>query len=125
MIQVSSRFSTEHKEGTPQKDWNDKVIQYLTENKSKIDLVVATAAVGSANLPDQSLGMVEQRHISGDEIGMPVMAIRDNQRFGFNIVEPLEQYGYESTREKIMKLEPISHLHPWALVDYKSPNIYP
>src|SRR5699024_11336176 len=116
MIQVSSRFSTEHKEGTPQKDWNDKVIQYLTENKSKIDLVVATADVGSADFPEPPEGMVEQLNIIGDEIGLPVMAIRDNQSFGFNIVEHLEQYGYESTKEKMIKIEPISDLHPWEIV---------
>src|SRR5699024_12832037 len=113
MIQVSSRFSTEHKEGTPQKDWNDKVIQYLTENKCEIDIVVATADVGSAELPEPPEGMVEQLNIIGDERGLPVMAIRDNQRFGFNIVEHLEQYGYESTKEKMHSVEAISETHPW------------
>ncbi|SDL33422.1 hypothetical protein SAMN05216216_1443 [Lacicoccus qingdaonensis] len=87
MIQVSSRFSTEHEEGTPQKEWNDKVIQYLNENEQDIDLVVSTADIGNTDFQEPPEGMVEQLNLIGDEIGLPVMAIRDNQRFGFNIVE--------------------------------------
>ena len=125
IIQGGSRFSTDHDNGTPQKSWNDKAIEYLHENKDNIDLVVATSDIGVAELPEPPEGMAEQLNIIGDEVGLPVMAIRGNQRFGFNIVEHLEQYGYESTKEKMMKVEPISETHPWELVDYKSPNIYP
>src|SRR5699024_12360181 len=53
MIQVSSRFSTEHAEGTPQRIWNDKAISYLHENKKDIDLVVSSSDIGDAELPDQ------------------------------------------------------------------------
>jgi len=125
MIQVSSRFSTEHEAGTPQRIWNDKAISYLHENKQDIDLVVSTSDIGVAELPEPPEGMAEQLNIIGDEVGLPVMAIRGNQRFGFNIVEHLEQYGYESTKEEMMNVEPISNTHPWDLVEYKSSNIHP
>src|SRR5699024_5460945 len=103
----------------------DKAISYLHENKQDIDLVVSTSDIGVAELPEPPEGMAEQLNIIGDEVGLPVMAIRGNQRFGFNIVEHLEQYGYESTKEEMMNVEHISNTHPWDLVEYKSSNIHP
>ncbi|OZT76896.1 acyltransferase family protein [Salinicoccus roseus] len=124
MTQLGSRFSTKHTSG-PQKEWNDNAIKYLQDHKEEIDLVVATADVGLADYPEPPEGMVEQLNRIGDDIGIPVMAIRDNQRFGFNIVEHLEQYGYEETRKKMAEIEPIAETAPWDRVEYKSPNVHP
>ncbi|WP_271402327.1 acyltransferase family protein [Salinicoccus roseus] len=124
MTQLGSRFSASHQEG-PQKEWNDNVLEFLKSNKEEIDLVVATTDIGLADFPKPPEGMVEQLNRIGDDIGLPVMAIRDNQRFGFNIPEHLEQYGYESTKKKMLSVEAISETAPWELVDYKSPNVHP
>src|SRR5699024_4497830 len=125
IIQVGSRFSSQHPEGSTQRSWNERTLEYLAENKQEIDLVVASSDIGVAETPEPPEGMADQLNFIGDDIGLPVMAIRGNQRFGFNIVEHLEQYGYESTKEKMMSVEPISDTHPWELINYKSSNIHP
>ncbi|MFC3420066.1 acyltransferase family protein [Salinicoccus hispanicus] len=124
MTQIGSRFSTAHPDG-PQQQWNENAIEYLRENSSQIDLVVATADIGLADYAEVPEGMREQLNKIGDDVGIPVLAIRDNQRFGFNIPEYLEQYGYEATKEEMLSIEPISETMPWSLVENKSPNVHP
>ncbi|TVT28890.1 acyltransferase [Salinicoccus cyprini] len=124
MTQLGSRFSTRHESG-PQAEWNKNAINYLRENKDQIDLVVATADLGLADYPKPPEGMVKQLNKIGDDVGLPVLAIRDNQRFGFNIPEYLDQYGYEATKEKMLSVEPMDETMPWKRVEYKSPNVHP
>ncbi|WP_237605556.1 SGNH hydrolase domain-containing protein [Salinicoccus sp. ID82-1] len=124
MTQLGSRFSTTHPDG-PQQEWNENAIEYLRENRQHIDLVVATADIGLANYTEVPEGMRKQLNRIGDDIGIPVLAIRDNQRFGFNIPEYLDQYGYKSTKEKMLSVETISETMPWSLVENKSPNVHP
>ncbi|WP_342388741.1 acyltransferase family protein [Salinicoccus bachuensis] len=123
LLQVGSWFSADHEPG-PKKEWNDNAMAYLDENKQKIDLVIASADIGSLKYPKPPEGMVEQLNKIGDDIGLPVMAIRGNRRFGFNIPEYLDQYGYEATKEKMLTLEPLSDTPPWDRVEYKSPKIH-
>lgn len=100
-------------------------MNYLEDSKNEIDLVVATSGIGSVDSPLPPEGMANQLNTIGDEIKLPVMAIRDTQRFGFNIPEYLDQHGYEATKEKLISIEPISETMPWEKIDYKSPLVHP
>lgn len=124
MIQVGSRFSTLNTANST-KTWNNNVMNYLENNKRDIDLVVATSDIGEADIPLPPEGMADQLNRIGDDIELPVLAIRGTQRFGFNIPEYLDQYGYEATKEKMNSVEPVSDTMPWDLVDYKSPLVHP
>lgn len=124
IIQVGSRFSS-FNSAVSTKTWGNNVMEYLEENKNEIDLIVATADIGEAKYELPPEGMAEQLNRIGDEIKLPVMAIRGTQRFGFNIPEHLDQYGYAATKEKMNSVEPISETMPWELIEYKSSLVFP
>src|SRR5699024_6944809 len=71
IIQVGSRFSSQHPEGSTQRRWNESTLEYLAKNKQEIDLVVASSDIGVAELPEPPEGMAEQLNIIGDEVGLP------------------------------------------------------
>lgn len=124
IVQVGSRFSSTNTSDTTAA-WNNNVMNYLEDSKNEIDLVVATSDIGSVDSPLPPEGMANQLNTIGDEIKLPIMAIRDTQRFGFNIPEYLDQYGYKATKEKMNSIEPISETMPWEKIDYKSPLVHP
>lgn len=124
IIQVGSRFSSTNTSDTTMA-WNNNVMTYLKDHREEIDLVVATADIGDAENKLPPEGMAEQLNTIGDDIKLPVMAIRGTQRFGFNIPEYLDQYGYEATKEKMNSVKPISKEMPWDLIEYKSPLVFP
>lgn len=124
IIQVGSRFSSKNTANATM-TWNNNVMNYLEENQSNIDLVVATSDIGEADYPLPPEGMAEQLNNIADDIKIPVLAIRGTQRFGFNIPEYLDQYGYQATKDKMNSVVPIDEKMPWDLVEYKSPLIYP
>lgn len=124
IIQVGSRFSSKNTANSTM-TWNNNVMNYLEENQSNIDLVVATSDIGEADYPLPPEGMAEQLNKIADDIKIPVLAIRGTQRFGFNIPEYLDQHGYQATKDKMNSVVPIDEEMPWDLVEYKSPLIYP
>lgn len=124
IIQVGSRFSSLNTANSTM-TWNNNVMNYLEEHEDNIDLVIATSDIGEADSPLPPEGMAEQLNRIADDIGIPVLAIRGTQRFGFNIPEHLEQYGYQSTKEKMNSVVPIDETMPWELIKYKSPLLYP
>lgn len=124
IVQVGSRFSSTNTSDTTVA-WNNNAMNYLDENKNEIDLVVATADIGSIDYPLPPEGMAKQLNTIGDNIKLPVMALRGTQRFGFNIPEYIDQHGYDATKEKMNAVEPVSESMPWDLIEYKSPLVFP
>src|SRR5699024_6099326 len=59
IIQVGSRFSSKNTANSTM-TWNNNVMNYLEENQSNIDLVVATSDIGEADYPLPPEGMAEQ-----------------------------------------------------------------
>lgn len=97
-----TRFSTGYPDGDLKDIWVNHVLDYLKD--ADIDLVVshATAADTSNNKIQQQ--MVDQLQYVKDEYDMEALAIRDNPRYSFNVLESLETEGLEETTKK-MNLE--------------------
>lgn len=97
-----TRFSTGYPDGDLKDIWVNHVLDYLKD--ADIDLVIshATAADTSNNKIQQQ--MVDQLQYVKDEYDMEALAIRDNPRYSFNVLESLETEGLEETTKK-MNLE--------------------
>ncbi|WP_174522658.1 acyltransferase family protein [Alkalihalobacillus trypoxylicola] len=91
-----TRFSTGYDDDDLKGIWNLNVLEFLEENQD-IDLVIAQATAASTSNERILSGMTDQLQHVKDEFDIDVLAVRDNPRYSFNILESLETYGEEQT----------------------------
>lgn len=95
-----TRFSTGYKEGDKKRIWVDDATKYI--KKADIDLVITHGtAADTANQKLQD-ALADQLQLLADD-GIKVLALRDNPRYTFNVLESIEQNGQEATVEKMNK----------------------
>ncbi|USK70052.1 acyltransferase family protein [Peribacillus asahii] len=99
LTRSGTRFSTGYSDDEVKGIWVNNVLDYLKH--ADVDLIVsqATASDTSDNRIQQQ--MVDQLQYVKDEYGMEVLAIRDDPRYSFNVLESLETDGLEETAKKM------------------------
>lgn len=94
-----TRFSTGYPEGDLKAQWNDNVLEYLRDVDMDLIMSHVTAADTADNRIHQS--MIDQLQDVQDELDVEVLALRDNPRYSFNVLESLDTIGEEKTIEKM------------------------
>lgn len=99
MTRSGTRFSTGYPDDDLKGIWNNNVLEYLKD--ADVDLVIshATASDTSSNKIQQQ--MVDQLQYVKDEYGIEGLAVRDDPRYSFNVLESLETDGIEETKKKM------------------------
>ncbi|SES88119.1 Peptidoglycan/LPS O-acetylase OafA/YrhL, contains acyltransferase and SGNH-hydrolase domains [Oceanobacillus limi] len=99
LTRSGTRFSTGYNEGTPKATWNKNVLDYLED--ADIDLVIGQGTASDTTKPEIQQQMIDQLEYVKEEYGMDVLVVRDNPRFGFNVLESLEMNGVAKTKKKM------------------------
>lgn len=94
-----TRFSTKYDSTDPKVEWINGVVAYL--QKEQIDLVVLHGTTSDSKSKNIQNGLVQQAEMLSNVYGIQVLALRDNPRYTFNVLETLETEGYDSTVEKM------------------------
>lgn len=102
MTRSGTRFSTGYSADDLKGMWVNNVLDYLKD--SDVDLVIAHATAADASNDKIHQQMIDQLQYVKDEYGIEVLAVRDNPRYSFNVLESLETEGLEETTRK-MNLE--------------------
>lgn len=91
-----TRFSSGYDDDDLKGQWVNEATEYLRDHADDIDLVIshATAANTDEDMVHQwMIDKLEEVH----DFGINVLAIRDNPRYDFNVLEALEIEGEEQT----------------------------
>lgn len=122
-----TRFSTlydnasKNKSDVAKKEWVEKTFEYL--KNEKIDLVVAhSTAADTDNMKIQTALADKLQQVS--DLGIKVLAIRDNPRYTFNILESIEQSGEEETSEKMNAENSQLDEEAWGNINENYPSLY-
>lgn len=97
-----TRFSTGYPDDDLKGIWVNNVLNYLKD--ADIDLVVSHATAADTSNDTIHQQMIDQLQFVKDKYDIEVLAIRDNPRYSFNVLESLETDGLEETTRK-MNLE--------------------
>ncbi|RST59477.1 acyltransferase [Siminovitchia terrae] len=99
MTRSGTRFSTGYSDDDLKGIWVNNVLDYLKD--ADVDLIVAQATASDASSNKIQQQIVDQLQYIKDEYGIEVLAIRDDPRYSFNVLESLETNGLEKTTEKM------------------------
>lgn len=93
-----TRFSSMYKKEDDKAIWVENTLNYLEE--SDIDLVIAHGTTSDTkNERTQNGLMLQLKKVT--DLGIEVLAVRDNPRYSFNVLESLEQSGEAETIKKM------------------------
>lgn len=90
-----TRFSTGYPDDDLKGIWVNNVLEYL--ETADVDLLISHATAADTYKEEIHQQMVDQLQYVKDEFGIEVLAIRDNPRYSFNVLESLETKGEEET----------------------------
>ncbi|MGY3313892.1 peptidoglycan/LPS O-acetylase OafA/YrhL [Peribacillus simplex] len=99
MTRSGTRFSTGYKDDDLKGIWNKNVLDYLKD--SDVDVVISHATASDATSDKIQQQMVDQLQYVKDEYGIEALAIRDDPRYSFNVLEALETTGLEETIKRM------------------------
>lgn len=116
----ATRFSAGYKEGNNKKLWVDGTLEYI--KNADIDLVVAHGTTADTSKLTIQSGLADQLQKVSD-LGIEVLAIRDNPRYTFNIVESIEQSGEEETIKKMNDEKNQLDEEGWTILQTKYPSL--
>lgn len=98
-----TRFSTGYDEDAKKGIWISNVLDYLAD--ADIDLIVSQGTASHSPTEEVHKDMTDQMQFVKDEYGIDALAIRDNPRYDFNVLESLETDGEEETTRKMNNQE--------------------
>lgn len=114
-----TRFSNGYKEGDKKQIWVDAATKYIKE--ADIDLVVTHATAADTNKKNIQDALADQLQLLADD-NIKVLALRDNPRYTFNILESIEQEGEEVTIEKMNKEKNQLDTEAWSRLSTEHPD---
>lgn len=94
-----TRFSNLYPSDEMKGIWVNNVLEFL--ETADIDIVIAQATASDTPTEKTLRGMTNMLQYVKDEFNIEVIAIRDNPRYNFNVLESLEQFGEEETIKKM------------------------
>lgn len=114
-------FTTSADFGPVCSDWNRQVIAALAENPPALVVTTATRGHGAdEHVPQDYLAQWQQL----TQLGIPVLAIRDNPWFGFNVPDCVERYGAHAPRCQRVRGEVLADAAPWSTVPALPANVH-
>src|SRR5699024_1154486 len=93
LTRSGTRFSTGYDDDDLKGIWNNNVLEYLKD--ADVDLVISHATAANSENDKIHQQMIDQLQFVKDEYDIDVLAIRDNPRYSFNVLESLETSGIE------------------------------
>lgn len=122
MTRSGTRFSTGYSDDDLKGIWNNNVLEYLKD--ADVDLVIshATASDTSSNKIQQQ--MVDQLQYVKDEYGIEGLAVRDDPRYSFNVLESLETDGIEETKKKMNSADNQQDESFWRQFEKENKSLY-
>lgn len=99
MTRSGTRFSTGYSEDDLKGIWVNNVLEYLED--ADVDLIISHATAADTSKNEIHQQMIDQLQYVKDEFDIEVLAIRDNPRYSFNVLESLETEGVEETIKKM------------------------
>ncbi|MCI8455535.1 MAG: acyltransferase, partial [Mammaliicoccus sciuri] len=100
-------------------NWNKNLIKEL--DKQDVDLVVTTADSSTdVNGQIDPLQLKQYQNITNTKT--PIMAIRDNPRYEFNVPETLDKFGEQETIQKMNAKQRLPKESKWDQLEQKPAN---
>lgn len=99
LTRSGTRFSTGYEPDDMKGIWNQHVLDYL--KTADVDLVISHATASNTDNKTVQQQMIDQLLYVKNELGIDALAIRDNPRYSFNVLESLETKGETITIEKM------------------------
>ncbi|MCJ1747691.1 acyltransferase [Mammaliicoccus sciuri] len=97
-------------------EWNKNLIKEL--DKQDVDLVVTTADSSTdVNGQIDPLQLKQYQNITNTKT--PIMAIRDNPRYEFNVPETLDKFGEQETIKKMNAKQRLPKVSKWDQLEQK------
>ena len=94
-----TRFSTGYEDDALKGIWNQNVLEYLKD--ADVDLIISHVTAADATKDKIHQQMVDQMQYVKDEYGIDGLALRDNPRYSFNVLESLETSSIKETTKKM------------------------
>jgi len=94
-----TRFSTGYEDDTLKGIWNQNVLKYLKD--ADVDLIISHVTAANSTKDKIHQQMVDQMQYVKDEYGIDGLALRDNPRYSFNVLESLETSSIKETTKKM------------------------
>ena len=94
-----TRFSTGYEDDTLKGIWNKNVLEYLKD--ADVDLIISHVTAANSTKDKIHQQMVDQMQYVKDEYGIDGLALRDNPRYSFNVLESLETSSIKETTKKM------------------------
>ncbi|WP_214769611.1 acyltransferase family protein [Exiguobacterium sp. s39] len=103
LTRSGTRFSTGYEPDSLKGIWNQNVLNYLKD--ADVDLIISHVTAADASKDSIHQQMVDQMQFVKDEYGIDGLALRDNPRYDFNVLEALETTSIADTTKQ-MNTEP-------------------
>ena len=94
-----TRFSTGYEDNTLKGIWNQNVLEYLKD--ADVDLIISHVTAANSTKDKIHQQMVDQMQYVKEEYGIDGLALRDNPRYSFNVLESLETSSIKETTKKM------------------------
>lgn len=121
LTRSGTRFSTGYKEDDMKGIWVKEAFEYVKSND--IDLVIGQATASDTDRESIQNSLTNQLQLVADE-GVKVLALRDNPRYEFNVLEAIEQSSVEEATEKmnagVLQLDE----EAWKVIGSKHPDFH-
>ena len=114
-------FAASSEHGPQCSDWNQKVMQRLAGNPPS--LIVTTATRGQGMDEHVPAGYLEQWQ-NVEHLGIPILAIRDNPWFGFNVPDCVERHGAHSPKCERKRSDVLADPAPWLTASSQPANVH-
>jgi len=99
LTRSGTRFSTGYEPDSLKGIWNQNVLNYLKD--ADVDLIISHVTAADASKDSIHQQMVDQMQFVKDEYGIDGLALRDNPRYDFNVLEALETTSIADTTKQM------------------------
>ncbi|KTR59388.1 acyltransferase [Exiguobacterium indicum] len=99
LTRSGTRFSTGYEPDSLKGIWNQNVLNYLKD--ADVDLIISHVTAADALKDSIHQQMVDQMQFVKDEYGIDGLALRDNPRYDFNVLEALETTSIADTTKQM------------------------
>lgn len=99
LTRSGTRFSTGYEPDSLKGIWNQNVLNYLKD--ADVDLIISHVTAADASKDSIHQQMVDQMQYVKDEYGIEGLALRDNPRYEFNVLEALETTSIADTTKQM------------------------
>lgn len=114
-------FTASAEHGAQCQQWNEEVIQSLSQ--APPDVIVTTATRGHGADEHVPPAYLEQwRRV--EPMGIPILAIRDNPWFGFNVPDCVERHGADSPTCERKRSDVLADAEPWLTLSAPPPHVH-